>query len=252
LVLTYPANTYTGDTVVDEGTLELSSTGSLIFTVGSNGVNSSLQGQGSAVLDGTFNFELANASANNGDSWTIVEPSLNVFYGPTFFVNGFNGASGTWTRDTNGVTYQFDQSTGVLSVSGGAPAGNYANWLTNYPSLTGTNALGSADPDGDGLANEVEFAFDGNPTVGTPALMTARLTGTNTVFNWIERTNGVTYAVEKSTALTNGWTAATGLVISNSANQTGVLLAPTYVRKEFVTGASGKEFYRVRATVAAD
>jgi hypothetical protein len=195
---------------------------------------------------------LANASTNNGDSWTIVEPSLDASYGPTFFVNGFNGSGGTWTRDTNGVTYQFDQSTGVLSVSGGAPAGSYADWLTNYPSLTGTNALGSADPDGDGLLNEVEFAFGGNPTVGTPALMTARRISTNTVVNWIERTNSVTYAVEKSTALTNGWTPATGLVISNSTNQNGVLLAPTYVRKEFVTGASGKDFYRVRSTIIPD
>jgi autotransporter-associated beta strand protein len=252
LVLTYPANNYTGNTTVNEGTLELSATASMVFTVAGSGVNSRLQGVGNAVVDGIFNFNLGNASTTPGDSWSIVDASLGVSYGPTFFVNGFNGSGGVWTRATNGVTYQFEQMTGLLSVFGGTPAGNYANWLTNYPSLTGTNALGSADPDGDGFVNDVEYSFGGNPTVGTPALMTARLTSTNAVFNWIERTNGVTYAVEKSTALTNGWTAAVGLVISNSTNQNGVLLAPTYVRKEFVTGASGKDFYRVRSTIIPD
>jgi autotransporter-associated beta strand protein len=250
LKLTYGGNDYTGNTVVSEGTLELAPTGALRFQIGAGGVNNSLQGQGSAVLDGSFNFDLANASTNNGDSWTIVEPSLAPSYGPTFLVNGFSGVNGgNWTNTTNGVNYVFSQTTGVLSVSGGASAGNYANWLTNYPSLTGTNALASADPDGDGLSNEVEFSFGGNPTVGTPALMTARGTGTNAVVNWVERTNGVVYEVQTNGTLTNSWTGPAAVTISNSTDQSGVLLAPEYVRREFVVPASGRNFYRVRATV---
>ena len=81
--------------------------------------------------------------------------------------------------------------------------------------------------------------------------MTVTPVGSNAVFNWVESTNGVVYTVQTNSTLTNAWTAAAGLTISNSANTNNVLLAPTYVRKEFIiTNATGKEFYRVQATIA--
>ena len=124
-----------------------------------------------------------------------------------------------------------------------------AFWQTNSAGFTDT--AGNADPDGDGFVNDVEFAFDGDQTVGTPALMTVTPVGSNAVFNWVESTNGVVYTVQTNSTLTNAWTAAAGLTISNSANTNNVLLAPTYVRKEFIiTNATGKEFYRVQATIA--
>ena len=136
----------------------------------------------------------------------------------------------------------------VVLVSGSPATNNYASWLANYPSLTGADTNGSADPDGDGFINNTEFAFDGNPTVDTPALMTATAVGTNAVFNWIERTNGVTYEVQKNSSLTTAWT-STGIIGVVASNQSGVLLPPEYVRKQFSTNASGKDFYRVRATI---
>jgi hypothetical protein len=43
----------------------------------------------------------------------------------------------------------------------------YSQWIsTNYPSLTGSDALPGSDPDGDGLNNLGEFAFGSNPTSG--------------------------------------------------------------------------------------
>lgn len=48
------------------------------------------------------------------------------------------------------------------------PAGSaYDSWIANYPGLTGDDALPSADPDGDGINNEGEFGFDGNPDDGS-------------------------------------------------------------------------------------
>jgi len=79
--------------------------------------------------------------------------------------------------------------------------------------------------------------------------MTVTAVGTNAVFNWVERTNGVIYEVQTSGNLTNGWTGPAAVTISNSTNQSGVLLAPEYVRREFVLPALGKNFYRVRATL---
>jgi hypothetical protein len=138
-----------------------------------------------------------------------------------------------------------------IAVSGTVTAAvnGYSNWLTNYPSLTGTSTNGTADPDGDGFNNNLEFSFDGNPTVGTPSLMTVRPVGTNAVFNWVQRTSGVGYEVQKNNSLTNAWAEATGLSISNSTNQSGLLLPADYIRREFIVPASGKDFYRVRATI---
>jgi autotransporter-associated beta strand protein len=251
------ANTYTGGTAVNAGTLQISATGSLLFVVGGSGTNSALAGTGNVSVDGRFVFNLAGASTNNGDSWTIVPPGLGITYGTNFIVSGFNGSGGLWTNTTNGVDYVFSQSTGNLTVGSAVPpTNNYASWVTFWATESGgtfTNTAGTADPDGDGFVNNLEFAFDGNPTVGTPALMTARSLGTNAVFNWIERKNppgGVTYVVQRSSALTNGWTAATGLTISNSTNTNGILQPADYERREFVVPAAGKDFYRVQATVA--
>jgi hypothetical protein len=130
-----------------------------------------------------------------------------------------------------------------------AAANGYSNWLTNYPSLTGPATNAAADPDGDGFNNSLEFAFDGNPTVGTPALMTATPAGTNAVFKWVERNSGVTYQVQTNASLTNAWAGPAAVTISNALDQSGVLIPSDYTRKEFVVPAAGKQFYRIQATV---
>jgi len=142
----------------------------------------------------------------------------------------------------------------VVVVSGSAVTNSYEGWLTNYPGITNfpggaSNTNGSADPDGDGFVNNVEYAFDGNPTVGTPALMTVRVVGTNATFNWLQRTNGANYIVQNSTALTNGWTGPAAVTVSNSVDQTGIPLSPEYVRREFQVPLADKDFYRVQATL---
>jgi len=242
-------NTYTGDTVVNDGALQLAPDGSLRFVIGASGLNNAISGTATTTIDGQFDFDLSAASTNTNATWTIVANTLTNSYGPNFRVSGFDGViGGNWTNTTNGVKYVFAQSNSVLSVQSNDVVPPYTAWVNYWQGLdpTFTNTAGNADPDGDGFDNDVEFAFDGNPTVGTPALMTATPVGSNVVFNWIQRTNDVGYTVQKNGTLTNEWTEAIGLTISDSTNQTGVLLAPTYVRKEFIiTNATGKDFYRV-------
>jgi hypothetical protein len=179
----------------------------------------------------------------------------------SFNVAGFTNSGGTWSRGTNGVTYQFSQSTGLLSVASSAPVSAYNSWLTNYPGITNfpggtSNTNGYADPDDDGFDNDMEFAFDGDPTVGTAALLTATRSGSNAVFNFVAstNTNAVSYTVQSTTNLSTGPWADDGSVtasITNSANQTNpaILLAPDYVRREFSLPATNKSFYRVKATI---
>ncbi len=246
------ANVHNGNTTVAAGTVELQSTGSLRFQIGGSGTNNKIDGPGTASLDGQFVFNVASASTNNGDTWNIVSNSLATTYNTNFLVTGFSGGGGNWTNTTNGVDYVFSQSSGNLTVVSTSSPTPYNAWVTYWQGVDPdfTNTAGTDNPDGDPFDNNEEFAFDGNPTIGSPALLTAVKAGTNTVFNYVALTNTNTaiYAVQFTGNLTNSWTNAS-VTISNSTNQTGISLTNDYARKEFVVPATNNEFYRVQATI---
>jgi hypothetical protein len=128
--------------------------------------------------------------------------------------------------------------------------------------LSGTNTIGTNDPDADGFINNLEYYFDGNPTEGSPALLTAVASGSQVVLSFIGSTNtnavnpgAISYVVQSSANLSGAWTNNTNatLAISVSTNQNGVLLSNQYERKQFLTPASDsgtKYFYRIQATSA--
>jgi hypothetical protein len=114
--------------------------------------------------------DLTGASTTVGDSWNIIDHATLAMenYGGTLAVNStlgsFTNSSGNWSIVENGVTYQFSQSTGVLSV---VPTGGYSNWAT-------TNAGGQTaelDFDSDGVDNGIEYfmnsaaGFTVNPNI---------------------------------------------------------------------------------------
>lgn len=248
------ANTFSGNAVVEDGTLQVSSSGSLRFVVGGNGTNSALTGTGTAVIDGQFAFELAAASTVVGHSWKIVSDGLAASYGTSFLVTGFNGSGGNWTNATKGVNYVFAQSDGTLTVQS-AGGNNYASWVSYWQALYPgfTNTAGAADPDGDGFVNDLEFAFDGNPAVGTPSLLTARRSGSEVKFNFVARKSppgGVAYQLQATTNLATGPWTNSPVAVTNSLDQTGILIPTDYERREFIVPASGNRFFRVEALIA--
>lgn len=112
-------NTYTGDTLVNNGTLALSSTGGLKFKIGADDVNNKITGAGTVSLDGLFTFDLTNASTIIGDSWNIVNvATLTESYGGNFAISGFtpDGGGDLWNGSANGASYQFSETSGVLTV----------------------------------------------------------------------------------------------------------------------------------------
>ena len=249
------ANTYSGTTTVNAGTLVLATNGSLRFVIGGSGTNNAVTGTGTTTMSGQFAFDLTGASTNTNSSWTIVANTLANSYGTSFRVSGFDGViGGNWTNTTNGVNYVFAQSNSVLSVQSTGGVTPYNAWVGYWQEIdsTFTNTAGTDNPDGDPFDNNEEFAFDGNPTIGTGALLTAVQVGTNAVFNYVAQTNtnAVTYLVQSTTNLTNSWTNAS-VTISNSLNQTNPVISQTniYERKEFVVPASGAMFYRVQGTI---
>lgn len=117
------ANTYTGNTTVTGGQLNLADNAQLRFTIGGNGINNQLVNSGGTIsLDGDFVFDLTGAGTTLGNSWTLATGSIN-YSGSlgTFSVASTGGAftevsTGVWTRDENSVTYQFSELTSQLSV----------------------------------------------------------------------------------------------------------------------------------------
>jgi autotransporter-associated beta strand protein len=120
-------NTYEGNTIVDAGTLTLSTNAELLFVIGALGENNGIVGDASNAtvnLNGLFRFNLTGASTTVNDFWNIVdEANLTETYGGTFDVASTNGGftetaldSGIWTRSENGTTYEFTESNGVLTV----------------------------------------------------------------------------------------------------------------------------------------
>jgi hypothetical protein len=243
-------NSMTNNITVNGGLLELASSGSALFKIGANGVNNTIAGAGSALFQGTFVIDLTTAATAPGSTWTLVSVTSSSY--PGFNVAGFTNSGGTWTRGTNGVTYQFVQTNGVLSVVG-APLSPYNVWTSIY-GLTGTNAVGTADPDNDGFNNNTEYAFDGNPTVGSPAFARATRSGTNTVVSFVGRKvpTEATYIVLSTTNLSLGpWTTNNSVVVTNSADQSGILLPADYERREFTAPAGLRNFFRIKAEVPA-
>jgi fibronectin-binding autotransporter adhesin len=167
------ANTYNGNTNVNAGTLELADNATMKFVLGAtSGVNNSINGAGTAILNGDFVIDTSAADALSSGSWTLENvTSLTGAYGSTFTVSGFNNVGGAqWEKDLGGSKkYTFDETTGILTL--GTSGSPYTAWaaskgLTGLPG-SATDPAKDADPDKDGRNNLAEFAFNGDPLSGS-------------------------------------------------------------------------------------
>jgi hypothetical protein len=109
----------------------------------------------------------------------------------------------------------FDKSAGSppsLSVTYSIePTASFAQWLATYPTLTGTNAAHTANPDGDAFNNLLEYALATNPTQANAAPYTVALEGGTLGFTYNRPSLApdLTYAVEWSRTLAAGsWSSA--------------------------------------------
>jgi len=113
-------NTYTGNTIINEGLLTLIEGGSLTFAIGADGVNNQITGDGDGSLNlfGLMNFDLANAASQG--MWNIVDKDnlAGVNFGANFGVTGWdNMGSNVWTKNTGTSLFTFDGGTGLLSAA---------------------------------------------------------------------------------------------------------------------------------------
>jgi autotransporter-associated beta strand protein len=206
-------------------------------------------------IDNLANYDRVTSSTSSALGGTVnvnFTPSAGSFQlfsgtvsgSPTLVVPTLTNANLVW------VTNSF-ATTGAVSISNTQSAATpYGNWLTNYPTLANTN--GTADPDSDGFDNNTEFAFDGNPTVGTPAFVTASNSGGQITVSFVAlRTNTSGYSVLSTTNLVTGpWSTNTSVTVTNAADQTGVLLPNDYVRRSFTSPVNSANFFRIKTSVA--
>jgi autotransporter-associated beta strand protein len=115
-------NTYTGDTTVSAGVLNLASSGELRFDLQDGGVSNRILGSGTLLLDGLLRLD-DSAVTDPMVTWNLVDVgSLSETFGGTFglgLVGGpsFNNDGGGLYSLINGLdTWNFDSSTGDLTL----------------------------------------------------------------------------------------------------------------------------------------
>lgn len=204
-------------------------------------------------FDDSYGAFLDNITMTNSQQMTTV--STTALAGNATSFNLTPPSAGTYVmlaQTEFGGTHWFDYGPlKTVTVSAAAPAAIQTWRNTNLGTSTSTGlAADTADKDGDGLANLMEFAFNLNPntpTVSSPDLPVMTKVGSNMVFVFkpsaAALAGGVTYAVQKSTTLAPGsWTAvvAPQLVIAGGVYTATVPIsgAKTYLRLQ-VTNSLG-------------
>jgi fibronectin-binding autotransporter adhesin len=217
------ANTHTGGTVVNAGTLHLADDARLLFVIGgASGVNNTLTGSGNAVLDGAFAINTTAAAALNSGTWLLENVStLTGPYGATFQVVDPDGtpwsASGdVWSKSADGKTWSFDETTGTLTLTG---SGGFDAWAEQIPDATQRGR--GDDFDGDGFTNGQEYLFGTSPISGNGSLFTSSSSGGSLVLTWLQLETGGSYALKENLSL-NPLTWVNSAVIPVLGNQTGV------------------------------
>ncbi len=164
------ANTYRGNTTINDGTLEIAVGGGLQFTPKADGTSNKITGTGTLTYKGALNIDLTQVgNAADKTAWSLIDVNtLTESFDTTFAVNGFSETSaGVWSRTEGSNTFTFSESTGLLTLSIASTATAFETWMsTNFPGLT-TNNGPADDADGDGLNNLAEFALSGNPSSGS-------------------------------------------------------------------------------------
>jgi len=250
-----PTLTGAGGTV--NGTLNIAAAGGgAAGTVnpGTAGTTGTLNVANNTTIAGTYACDVSGASSD----LLAVTGNLDIT-GATLAV------SGTLTAPSYTIATYTGTLSGSFAVIPALPAGytldtattgqikivlsatDYDTWMNLYPSITApADKLPGADPDGDGLTNENEYAFGLAPNSGSSV---------NPILVQLDKTTGTfTYQRRSSTGLTYTILKSADLVTWNTASATQTPSAPDANNVQTVTVtlsgaplADAKMFVRVAA-----
>jgi trimeric autotransporter adhesin len=256
-------NTYTGNTLVNAGTLVLADNAQLKFITGATSAagQNVLSGAGTVTLNGDFVIDTSatDATALTSGSWVIENAdSLPGAYGGTFTVVGWtNAGSDTWTKTVGSKNYTFNELDGTVSmveVSGDA----YTTWIDGFtPNVLLPDAaskLPGADPDGDDFSNLMEFVLDGSPVVSSQSIRPNQTVNATDIILTFKRsdaseTPATTQMVQISTDLVD-WTTISAITIGAGDNLPSVGVAENGAAADDITvtiprSGSLKKFVRL-------
>ena len=304
VILSSSSNNFAGPTMISAGTLGLGgqTAGLVTVNVGTTlAPQGLLSANGGAVIDGTLSLPYDSLATPrvpriNSSAGTIAlgAGSVLVFSGsgtltgsPHVILKASGGVTGTFATVTGlpgGFTldYAYDDDTNagtppVVAIINPSAANPFDSWIQAYVgsgSVPADKAAPTQDPDGDGVDNVTEFAFDGDP--GDPSnngrifglsqdgndadtqkqlLLTAAMR-TGTLFTagapaTGSNPDGITYTIEGSTGLASFTTG-----VSVEPTSVAPLNAPTLSNGwEWRTfsldgsnGLTGKGFLRAKAS----
>ncbi len=203
-------NTYTGNTIINDGTLELADDGQLTFVV-SDATSNSVSGSGIATFKGDFSIDTSAVTGTAGGIWTLVnlaglDPASSFV--STFSVIGFDDSNndGVWTMSDAKGDWSFSEATGELTLVIGI---DYETWK----SANGVTGGENGDDDHDGLTNHEEYAFGLDPTGGSSinpiTVPLNKATGTFSYTRRLQSKTGLAYSIWTSTNLV-AWTKDNG------------------------------------------
>ena len=167
------------------------------------------------------------------------------------------GSVNTSTPGTYTLTYTSFDVAGNTSVPASvtrtvvvAAADPLADYLGGF-GLTGANAAGTADPDGDGMDNNAEYAFGTDPTSGA-SRQTTLISSTGEIkLLYLQRNSGISYSVKSFTDLTTSFESGTTVTpVATSPQPADVRIGYTQYEAALSTVGIAKGFLRVQATLA--
>ena len=189
----------------------------------------------STLLQRSADLSLVSGVENNAKFGFRV---ISAYAPGTSAIARADGTSAAYST-TGTVKYDMVTVTGVDGVFG-TPLSNYLDGFN----LTGDNALGTADPDGDGMNNSAEFAFGTSPVSGASRAITQTIVAGGIKITWLQRT-GVTYTVKSTDNL--------GSAFSGTVSSSPVSPQPSglgdYQQYEATLTGGDKGFIKVEAIV---
>lgn len=229
------------------------------LTLGADGVNSTIATAFFNNDDGVGPTLSLNGSTpvnlNVGESFTDEGATATDAQDGACMVNT-TGSVNTSTPGTYTLTYTSFDVAGNTSVPASvtrtvvvAAADPLADYLGGF-GLTGANAAGTADPDGDGMNNNAEYAFGTDPTSGA-SRQTTLISSTGEIkLLYLQRNSGISYSVKSFTDLTTSFDSGTTVTpVATSPQPADVRTGYTQYEAVLSTAGIAKGFLRVKATL---
>ena len=175
------ANTYTGATTVNAGTLggTGSVAGPLLVSASATlapGASAGTFTAGATTIAGTYACEIDGSNCDklvsngtlNISAATLAITQITPASGSPLVIASYTGSTPAPFASVSGIPsgYTLDYSYGGNSIALIQTSTPYSTWINGFASIPVVDRDPADDPDGDGVSNIAEFALNGNPASG--------------------------------------------------------------------------------------